>query len=73
MFSLISVKNHISTTDAERAEVKEAARLTKCEIYDEIIKLYYYLTFSVNGKVQFDALYASLMKNAAQQLLDRFF
>jgi hypothetical protein len=60
------------TEPEQRADIERALNETKCQVYSQVIRLYYFLTFTVSGKLQFDPTYAALMKNSGAPFLDRF-
>jgi hypothetical protein len=66
IFQQLALKQAITKDDslAMKEELNIAIGETKCEIYNQILRLYYYLTFTVNGKLQFDPTYAAMMKNS---------
>ena len=75
VFQQLFLKQSMSKKEDDQKsfdELTKAIQETKCEIYNQILRVYYYLTFTVNGKLQFDPVYATLMKNSGAQFIERF-
>eukprot|EP00347_Sterkiella_histriomuscorum_P011077 403373840 len=72
MFAELNLRARIVTEEKDLKEIQKAGDMLRCKMYDQFLRVYYALAFSLNGKVQFERLHVDMFNLVSQPIVDRF-
>lgn len=74
LFAELNLKGKVSQSEKEADEVKKAALSLRCKMYDQFLRVYYTMAFSLNGKINFERYHMDIMNLLDNRpVIDRFF